>query len=769
MFNNHNDDGLFKNPENQESGVTLEDIKSDTSSIASILNKYGGKQIAALKKVEQETVKGTKAAQKQQKNPQNKKNNKTANSRIEKPAKEAIDVVHNNVSRVVRKSSAGKQHPKDNQEQLTTPGRDANGRFTSSKDKQDEIKDEKKQSKILGALGEIGSNVKASVDTDNIDPTIDALKEIKGAFDVGTAIATPIGRGFGGLFRQNKTEAKWYSRFFKFYTKRQKEQHKHEEEMEDLSNAAGDGDSGFGILGSLFSFIKKYIPLLGGLSAVAGLLGKVFSLITKMVLPGARSGSEFQASGNKGRGRAKNAGGVSSGKVKTTTAGPASKIKSGGTAAKAEKVLSGVKPGKAGLLGKVAKGGGKFLKRVPLLGALFTGAQVISSLNDDSVDETGASNKAKGIGGAIGGVVGGAIGTLAGPMGTVVGGIVGDVIGTKLGAFVSKLDSPLEGVSSAIDSVKGWFTSGTENQYHVANDNKKVSYSNNAYTAGNITGMDAKQTIAIMQALAQRESGGILNKENKFGYLGQYQFGAQALVDAGLIDREKFEKASKGVKSGGNAKEHMAFLDDPSNWKIKGGKEAFLNSREMQDKAVQTLWNKNAKTFKNTNGRDFKDAKEAGGWLMASHLTGAGNANKLIRGEGNKADRFSTSTAEYYDLGSNSIGQANNAYIKPAGPASGNSGIKLTQTSYSPYNPTTVQKQVSTDVDRRQRTQKAVQENRLRTERNNLKRTQNSKSEKERKSQGNDPIFALLTQDVSDRNIAHIVTGGISGSKRSVM
>ncbi|MGA0828849.1 MAG: hypothetical protein ACO3PP_02545, partial [Flavobacteriaceae bacterium] len=46
------------------------------------------------------------------------------------------------------------------------------------------------------------------------------------------------------------------------------------------------------------------------------------------------------------------------------------------------------------------------------------------------------------------------------------------------------------------------------------------------------------------------------------GFLGKYQFGAAALEDMGLI--------KKGASKGGNK-----VLNDPSNWNIPGGKEAF--------------------------------------------------------------------------------------------------------------------------------------------------------------------------------------------------
>ncbi|MDO9795078.1 peptidoglycan-binding protein LysM, partial [Glaesserella parasuis] len=48
-------------------------------------------------------------------------------------------------------------------------------------------------------------------------------------------------------------------------------------------------------------------------------------------------------------------------------------------------------------------------------------------------------------------------------------------------------------------------------------------------------GLTQEETGALAAQMVKRESGGNLRAENQYGYLGLYQFGAAALVDAGLI------------------------------------------------------------------------------------------------------------------------------------------------------------------------------------------------------------------------------------------
>ncbi|HHW7518569.1 TPA: peptidoglycan-binding protein LysM [Mannheimia haemolytica] len=172
-----------------------------------------------------------------------------------------------------------------------------------------------------------------------------------------------------------------------------------------------------------------------------------------------------------------------------------------------------------------------------------------------------------------------------------------------------------------------------------------------------VTGLTPAQTKALLLALAKRESNGNYQIENKFGYLGAYQFGAAALVDVGLISQAKYAMAielKSGIANGANAKNHKAFLADDKNWLLSGGKTAFLNSPSSQDEAIVKLMNRNASTMI-AKGVYVGNAEHKAGLLMAAHLKGAGNAIKFAQMGIATKDGFGTSIKDYYDLGTKSV------------------------------------------------------------------------------------------------------------------
>ncbi|EPQ3070249.1 phage tail tip lysozyme [Acinetobacter baumannii] len=89
--------------------------------------------------------------------------------------------------------------------------------------------------------------------------------------------------------------------------------------------------------------------------------------------------------------------------------------------------------GKKGV-GKLGKGLGKFLKfgrGLPVIGALAAGASLLD-WNEQSTQEKGGT-----VGSLAGGVIGGTVGSLFGPVGTLIGGMAGSWIGNKLGTVVA--------------------------------------------------------------------------------------------------------------------------------------------------------------------------------------------------------------------------------------------------------------------------------------------------------------------------------------------
>ncbi|MFY1028180.1 peptidoglycan-binding protein LysM [Actinobacillus seminis] len=169
-------------------------------------------------------------------------------------------------------------------------------------------------------------------------------------------------------------------------------------------------------------------------------------------------------------------------------------------------------------------------------------------------------------------------------------------------------------------------------------------------------GLTQEETGALAAQMVKRESGGNLRAENQYGYLGLYQFGAAALVDAGLIDDAKYRAAvrkhGEGLSNGSNADVHKAFLADSNNWTIKGGREAFLSNKAIQDNAIVVLMNKNVGYL----GSTYQGSSEhKAGLLMAAHLKGAGGAKAFVNSGIDSSDGNGTKISDYYNTGRKAI------------------------------------------------------------------------------------------------------------------
>lgn len=143
---------------------------------------------------------------------------------------------------------------------------------------------------------------------------------------------------------------------------------------------------------------------------------------------------------------------------------------------------------------------------------------------------------------------------------------------------------------------------------------------------------------AFAKQIAMLESGGGeagYSVVNKLGYLGRYQFGALALQDMGLV--------KKGTSLKG--------LDDPKNWNINGGKQAFLNNHKLQEETFAKYTTMNYSRLKNLGVVTTKSPPgEIAGYLAASHLVGPGGARDLASGVV-KADAFGTKSSKYFVAG----------------------------------------------------------------------------------------------------------------------
>lgn len=168
-----------------------------------------------------------------------------------------------------------------------------------------------------------------------------------------------------------------------------------------------------------------------------------------------------------------------------------------------------------------------------------------------------------------------------------------------------------------------------------------------------VCSLTQENTTSLLNTIGQRESNNNYAAQNTIGYLGKYQFGAAALVDTGYVDRAAYKSWVNGGRPGGQT----GFLNDSSNWRIDGGKQAFLSSPNAQEDAMIKLLNQNCRTLRR-NGTITPDStqKEIAGYLMAAHLGGAGNATKLGRDPNfGFQDAYGTSLQSYFDLGSGAV------------------------------------------------------------------------------------------------------------------
>ncbi|WP_320814445.1 peptidoglycan-binding protein LysM [Flavobacterium sp.] len=163
--------------------------------------------------------------------------------------------------------------------------------------------------------------------------------------------------------------------------------------------------------------------------------------------------------------------------------------------------------------------------------------------------------------------------------------------------------------------------------FHV-NENEEINYS--VQNVDELDDVDEKVSsveipyvgktfIGFRQALAFKESRGILNMVNPYGYMGKYQFGRSTLRAVGVYDFQEF-----------------------------------LQNAAWQDKAFKALIAINKwelrKEIKKYNGRVINGIKiTESGLVAAAHLGGAGSVKKYLRSNGRNGfkDGFGTSLKSY--------------------------------------------------------------------------------------------------------------------------
>ncbi|WON76307.1 hypothetical protein [Serratia sp. UGAL515B_01] len=196
-----------------------------------------------------------------------------------------------------------------------------------------------------------------------------------------------------------------------------------------------------------------------------------------------------------------------------------------------------------------------------------------------------------------------------------------------------------------------------------------------------IDGLNADQTRALAIVVSARESTNNKRIVNQSGYLGLFQFGAEALANVGLIKKANvkrlLEKYPEGkglyTKKNGVPSPHEQFLRDDSNWILPGGMNAYLSDVGVQYKAFIDNTNSNIKmgmrvdkTYKKTkNGRvvdkEFSpalnknsSAAKIAGFAMSSHMKPLGAVKYYALGIDDE-DGNNTSVSSYAKLGEQAV------------------------------------------------------------------------------------------------------------------
>lgn len=167
-----------------------------------------------------------------------------------------------------------------------------------------------------------------------------------------------------------------------------------------------------------------------------------------------------------------------------------------------------------------------------------------------------------------------------------------------------------------------------------------------------VKGLTDSHTKALAGNTMSTESAGKLNSVNSFGYSGQYQMGADALADNGVINPERLKAAKAASKASGKDwykdGDHKAFMSDNTNWQNKGGRDAFLKDKQMQDDLFVKYTNKNVDAGLKSGALSAKSTpEEIAAYAKAAHLKGAGGADALMLKGKDGVDANGTSAAKY--------------------------------------------------------------------------------------------------------------------------
>lgn len=550
-------------------------------------------------------------------------------------------------------------------------------------------------------LGRLASNLAAA---DNIDPTVNAMKEVKD-------VVSPLGRGLFSLFGRTAERKKevWYRRILKALTPgtQKAQQQQAGGGLFGMGGGAGGGMLGSllgtaggsaagGLLGGLLGRGKgllKRIPLLGALVAGGGALASIFG--------GGTRDEKYKGVGEAGGMLAGGFAGAKAGALLGAIGGPVG-VAIGGFLGGVGGMLLGEKFGaKVGEWTKTLVDSdipGKVVEAWKSTTAFIGGAwdslaSDAKSAWDGITTKAGAwLDSAKAGLDSVGKTLSDAgnavndwikvktgidvkqnVSDAAGKVGEVAGnawektkGAASAGWSAAKGYGADALDAAKTGAAALVpNTAKRAHKAGTAAAGKVGGAVKgaftsaetRALETGKAYSAGNIGGLDEVHTRALVASTALTESGGgKLDAVNKLGFAGRYQAGAGWLADAGLI---------KGGASAVKAAMKVDGYKREADWGAAGGMTKFLKNDEnwnggmTYDKYLASASTQDA-VFKTNSDTAYRSLVKSGvvttttpparvaGLLKARHIAGLGGAMAVARGGTGAVDANGTSAGKYY-------------------------------------------------------------------------------------------------------------------------
>jgi hypothetical protein len=306
--------------------------------------------------------------------------------------------------------------------------------------------------------------------------------------------------------------------------------------------------------------------------------------------------------------------------------------------------------------------------------------------------------------------------------------------------------TPITSIPQAAGQMVGSWQRGTD--YMKGGGGRNVAESRAmqtgaSYAAGNIGGLNEAQTRALVASTALTESkGGLPGIVNGAGYMGRYQAGAGWLADAGHIkggsQAVKDAMAADGYKSEykwGESGGMTKFLKNDANWNGGMNYQKYLASPDVQDKAFKTNSDAAyASLMANPKVTD-KSPENIAGLLKARHLSGMGGALAVATGKTGPADANGTTAKKYYE----DVAKDKNGFLGAFSTPVATVGLPKTST---PAMPASVPEKIA-----------AAPEVNV----PNVPRTDNQRPVPNSAS-------VPVGQNMSDRTIAHIATGGMGAT-----